>query len=73
MAGKSFYILAEGNLVNLATGMGYPIQIIDTSFAAAVHGWISLYNTVGPGLVEYPKTLDQKYFSSEMERFKDLT
>jgi len=73
MAGKSFYILAEGNLVNLATGMGYPIQIIDTSFAAAVHGWISLYNTVAPGLVEYPETLDQKYFSSEMERFKDLT
>lgn len=70
---RSFYVLAEGNLVNLATGMGYPIQIIDASFAAAVYGWMSLCDSEEPGLVEYPEKLDRMYFSSEMERFKDLS
>jgi adenosylhomocysteinase len=71
--GKIFYLLADGNLVNLASGMGYPIEIIDSSFAAAVYGWIDLYNCNHNGLIEYPKDIDQKYFSSEMKKYQDLT
>jgi adenosylhomocysteinase len=70
---KSFYLLANGNLVNLATGMGYPIQIIDISFAAAIHGWINFQNKADIGLIDYPEHLDRLYFKTEMDRFKDLT
>jgi adenosylhomocysteinase len=69
--GKSFYLLSHGNLVNLAFGLGYPIQIIDLSFAAAVYGWMDFSkNRKSPGLYEYPKELDLKYFSDELALYQ---
>ncbi|HZY70588.1 MAG TPA: adenosylhomocysteinase [Thermoplasmata archaeon] len=31
--GRSFYLIGEGRLVNLATGQGHPVEIMDLSFA----------------------------------------
>jgi adenosylhomocysteinase len=73
LGNKNIYVLAEGNLVNLTTGMGYPIQIIDASFAAAVHSWIHFHSNQQIGLIEYPEILDKTYFSDEIEKYKDLT
>lgn len=67
LGAKSIYLLSHGNLVNLAFGLGYPIQIIDLSFAAAVYGWMNFSESrKSPGLYEYPNELDQKYFSEEL-------
>jgi adenosylhomocysteinase len=70
---KKFYVLADGNLVNLTTGMGYPIQIIDASFAAAVHSWLYFHKKQQFGLLDYPEILDKTYFKNEIEQYKDLT
>lgn len=65
---KKFYVLCDGNLVNLAFGTGYPIQIIDVSFAAAVYAWedFKKCKELSGMLYEYPKELDNKYFKDEI-------
>lgn len=69
--GKSVFLLSHGNLVNLAFGLGYPIQIIDLSFAAAVYAWIHFSaNTYPVGLHDYPKDLDEKYFQEEIKIYQ---
>lgn len=69
--GKSVFLLSHGNLVNLAFGLGYPIQIIDLSFAAAVYAWIHFSNHAYPiGLHDYPKELDDKHFQKEIQIYQ---
>ncbi|MBY0517500.1 MAG: hypothetical protein K2P81_11355 [Bacteriovoracaceae bacterium] len=69
--GKSVYLLSHGNLVNLAFGQGYPIQIIDLSLAAAIYAWVHFTKNHYPiGLYGYPNDLDVKYFQKEIEIYK---
>lgn len=67
--GKTFYLLCDGNLVNLAFGMGYPIQVIDISFAASIYAWdhFSRKEDLEGRLYEYPLELDQLHFKKEIE------
>lgn len=69
--GKSVFLLSKGNLVNLAYGQGYPVQIIDLSFAAAIYGWMHSFEKKYPiGLHEYPKEIDESHFSEEIDKYK---
>lgn len=65
---KNFYVLCDGNLVNLAFGLGYPIQIIDASFAAAIYAWeyFSKRKDLEGILYEYPAELDSRHFKDEI-------
>ncbi len=69
LADKVFYLLCDGNLVNLAFGYGYPIQIIDLSFAAAIYAWecFSEKKDLKGMLYEYPADLDSHHFKDEIE------
>lgn len=68
---KSIYLLSHGNLVNLSFGLGYPIQIIDLSFAAAVYSWMHFSTKdYKVGLYEFPKEVDLKYFKEELEIYQ---
>lgn len=58
--GKSVYVLSSGALVNIAGGLGHPIEIIDLSFA--VQGLSSHEIASGdyaPGIHVIPKHLDE--------------
>jgi adenosylhomocysteinase len=59
--GRTLYLLAEGRLVNLASGDGHPAEIMDMSFAVqalsvqflAEHG-----GALTPGLLAVPREID---------------
>ena len=61
--GKTYYLLAEGRLVNLAAGNGHPAEIMDMSFALQALSLAAL--AAGdmprePGLYSVPETIDRK-------------
>lgn len=56
---KPVYVLSEGALVNIAGGLGHPIEIMDLSFsvqALACHHLAS--ENLGPGVHRFPAELD---------------
>jgi len=59
--GKSIFVLAEGRLVNLASGDGHPVEIMDMSFAiqALSARYIAEnHESLKPGVVPVPKEID---------------
>lgn len=61
--GRKLFLLAEGRLVNLASGNGHPVEIMDLSFAIQA---LSLYYllknrcSIKPGVIPVPQEIDRK-------------
>lgn len=61
--GRKLFLLAEGRLVNLASGNGHPAEIMDLSFALQALSLAALMNNSGklcPGVISVPEEIDQK-------------
>jgi adenosylhomocysteinase len=63
--GRKAYLLSEGRLVNLASGQGHPVEIMDMSFAiqALSLAWLTEKggkHNVAPGVVPVPTEIDQE-------------
>ncbi|MCL2628708.1 MAG: adenosylhomocysteinase [Oscillospiraceae bacterium] len=60
--GKKVFVIAEGRLVNLASGDGHPVEIMDMSFAiqalSAEHV-AKNHKKLEPGVIAVPKEIDQ--------------
>ncbi len=59
--GKSVFVLAEGRLVNLASGDGHPVEIMDMSFAIQALSAKYLADnrgTLSPGVYAVPDAID---------------
>jgi adenosylhomocysteinase len=60
-SGKKVNVIAEGRLVNLASGDGHPAEIMDLSFA--LQALCAQYLTtakLSPGIIAVPQELDQR-------------
>ncbi len=67
---KTVYLLAEGRLVNLASGDGHPAEIMDTSFALQVltAEYISKNGRgMKPGVYEVPQDIDRAVAELKLE------
>ena len=61
--GKTIFVLAEGRLVNLASGDGHPVEIMDMSFAIqalSAQFLVQRHETLGPGVIPVPDEIDLK-------------
>jgi len=59
--GRTLFVLAEGRLVNLASGDGHPVEIMDMSFA--IQAMSAKYladnrDTLSPGVIPVPEDID---------------
>ena len=60
--GKKVFVIAEGRLVNLASGDGHPVEIMDMSFAiqALSAQFVAMnHKKLEPGVIAVPKEIDQ--------------
>jgi adenosylhomocysteinase len=68
--GRTVFVLAEGRLVNLASGDGHPAEIMDMSFAIqalsarylAQHG-----RELAPGVISVPRQIDEAVARKKLE------
>lgn len=61
--GRVLNLLAEGRLVNLASGNGHPAEIMDTSFAVqalALEHLVKCGASLQPGLYDIPQSIDDE-------------
>lgn len=67
--GRTIYVLAEGRLVNLASGDGHPAEIMDMSFAvqALSARWIASQRDLLPGVYDVPRELDEAIARKKLE------
>lgn len=67
--GRTIYVLAEGRLVNLASGDGHPAEIMDMSFAvqALSARWIASQGDLAPGVYNVPRELDNAIARKKLE------
>ena len=59
--GKSVFVLAEGRLVNLASGDGHPVEIMDMSFAIqalSARFLVQNHKMLAPGVIPVPSDID---------------
>ena len=68
--GKTLYVLAEGRLVNLASGDGHPAEIMDMSFA--VQAMSARYlaerrDSLKPGTIRVPREIDETVARKKLE------
>lgn len=59
--GRRIYLVSDGRLVNLASGQGHPVEIMDTSFAVQALGMEHMakhHEGLGPGVHRIPAELD---------------
>jgi len=68
--GKTLYVLAEGRLVNLASGDGHPAEIMDMSFA--VQAMSARYlarnrHKLSPGTIRVPAEIDGAIARKKLE------
>ena len=59
--GNTIFVLAEGRLVNLASGDGHPVEIMDMSFAIQALGAeyiVKNHKTLKPGVISVPAEID---------------
>jgi adenosylhomocysteinase len=59
--GKTLFVLAEGRLVNLASGDGHPVEIMDMSFAIqalSAQFLVENHKNLAPGVIPVPKDID---------------
>jgi len=60
--GRTIFVIAEGRLVNLASGDGHPVEIMDMSFAIqalCAQFLVSNHETLPADVIEVPKEIDQ--------------
>ena len=68
--GKQVFVLAEGRLVNLASGDGHPVEIMDMSFAIQALSAQYLaqnYLNLAPGVIPVPKDIDSTVARKKLE------
>jgi adenosylhomocysteinase len=61
--GRRLYLLAEGRLVNLASGDGHPVEIMDLSFALqalTLEHITKHHNELKPGVYPVPEEIDRR-------------
>ena len=59
--GNTIFVIAEGRLVNLASGDGHPVEIMDMSFAIqalSAQFLASHHKMLSPGVIPVPKEID---------------
>lgn len=67
-SGKHIHLIAEGRLVNLASGDGHPAEIMDTSFALQALCAEYLAKTrLTPGLYDVPEEIDDQVARIKLE------
>ncbi len=68
--GKTLYVLAEGRLVNLASGDGHPAEIMDMSFAvqAMSAAYLAAHrDELRPGVLNVPRAIDEAIARRKLE------
>lgn len=68
--GRSIYLMGEGRLVNLACGMGHPVEIMDMSFAVQVGSLLHLKDygkDLAPIVNPVPKSVDKKIANLKLD------
>ena len=68
--GRTVYVIAEGRLVNLASGDGHPAEIMDMSFAVQAMSARYLAEHRGelkPGVVAVPREIDEAIARKKLE------
>ena len=61
--GRILYLISDGRLVNLASGQGHPVEIMDTSFAVQALGLEHVaknHKAMGPGVHNLPPEMDSE-------------
>jgi adenosylhomocysteinase len=61
--GRRLYLLAEGRLVNLASGDGHPVEIMDLSFALqalTLEHIVKQHEELKPGVYPVPEEIDRR-------------
>jgi adenosylhomocysteinase len=66
--GKPVYLLSGGALVNIAGGLGHPIEIMDLSFSVQAMGCHLLAKgNLAPGVHLFPAELDREIATAKLE------
>jgi len=68
--GNKVFVIAEGRLVNLASGDGHPVEIMDMSFAiqALSAEYVAKnHKKLEPGVIAVPKAIDQDVAFRKLE------
>jgi adenosylhomocysteinase len=68
--GSRIYLLAGGELVNIAAGDGHPVEIMDLSFsvqALAAHRLAAHGRALGRGVLSFPAELDREIAAARLE------
>jgi len=68
--GKKVFVIAEGRLVNLASGDGHPVEIMDMSFAIQARSAQFVaenHKKLEPGVIAVPKEIDQAVAFMKLE------
>ncbi len=68
--GRTVYLLAEGRLVNLASGDGHPAEIMDMSFAVQAMSTRYLAehrHELRPGVIPVPRDIDEAVAHKKLE------
>lgn len=71
--GRKLFLLAEGRLVNLASGNGHPVEIMDLSFAIQALSLYYLIQNRGklkPGVISVPQEIDQRVAQLRLNALK---
>ena len=65
--GRSVYVLSGGALVNIAGGLGHPIEIMDLSFSVQALGCHTLATReLAPGVHQFPAELDREIATAKL-------
>ncbi|MPZ51120.1 MAG: adenosylhomocysteinase [Acidimicrobiia bacterium] len=64
---RPVYVLSEGALVNIAGGMGHPVEIMDLSFSVQALGChLLVTGDLDPGVHEFPSHLDREIATAKL-------
>jgi len=67
LGSKPVYVLSEGALVNIAGGLGHPVEIMDLSFSVQALGCHYLAtNNLAPGIHQFPAELDRAIATAKL-------
>ncbi|MDD3715773.1 MAG: adenosylhomocysteinase [Candidatus Marinimicrobia bacterium] len=67
--GKKVYLLSKGDIINIAGGLGHPVEILDISFSlqlASIHH-VLVSNFKTPGLYRVPEEIDEMVIREKMK------
>jgi adenosylhomocysteinase len=65
--GRDIYVLSGGALVNIAGGLGHPIEIMDLSFSVQALGCHTLATReLAPGVHQFPAELDREIAAAKL-------